>query len=195
MSVSFHAKLVGCLLAGALVLPAATRSTTRSCTVGTPTAQSYTWNFRQEAQGLLDDVAVEAYWTSYHADQLQNFSVDVDWQEHADALNAIRAEVNDMGTQLCRLETIKRVVSPWEQKAINDAAPLITEMANEAQAAITYLNQNHNHLLNPTYHAYSEAMYQQSTRLTGQMNEFDSFGKVHQQDLRLEKSLGLIKKS
>ncbi len=170
-------------------------STSRSCTVGTPTAQSYTWNFRQEAQGLLDDVGVEAYRTSYHADQLENFSVDIDWQEHANELNAIRTQLNDMGTQLCRLETIERVVSPWEQKAINDAAPLITEMANEAQAAITYLNQNHNHLLNPTYHVYSERMYQQSTRLTQQMNEFEQFEKVHQEDFRLEKSLGLIKKS
>jgi hypothetical protein len=187
MSVSFYAKLVGCLLAGALALPAASRSTVRTCAVGTPTPQSYTWNFRQEAQGLLGDVGVEAYRTSYQADQLQNFSPDIDWQDHADALNAIRDQVNDMGTQLCRLETIKRVVSPWERKAINDAAPLITEMSNEAQAAITYLNHNHNHLFNPAYHAYSEEMYQQSTRLTQQMNELENFGKVHQNDLRLEK--------
>jgi len=100
-----------------------------------------------------------------------------------------------MGSKLCRLEAIRRVVSPWEQKAIDGAAPLITEMANEAQAAITFLDDNRNHLFNPVYHAYSEEMYQQSSKLTHQMNEFDDFGKVHQEDIRLGKSLGLMKRS
>lgn len=195
MRFSFYAKLVTCLFAGAMVLPAASVTRSRPCTSGAPTAQSYTWNFRQEAQGLLDDVGTEAWQASYHADQLQNFSGDIDWQEHAVELNAIRSEVNDMGNMLCRLETIRRVVSPWEQKAIDDAAPLIAEMANEAQSAITFLNDNHNHLFNPTYHAYSREMFQQSSRLARQMSQFEDFGKVHQDDIRLEKSLGLIKRS
>ena len=195
MSVSFYAKLVGCLFAGALILPAASLSSNRACALGAPTAQSYTWNFRQEAQALLDDVGAEAWQASYHADRLQNFSQQIDWQEHADELNAIRTEVNDMGSKLCRLEVIRRVVAPWEQQAIDDAAPLIVEMSNEAQSAITFLNDNHNHLFNPAYHAYSEEMYQQSSKLSHELSEFNDFGKVHQEDIRLEKSLGLIKRS
>jgi len=195
MSVSFYARLVGCLFAGALILPAASRSTNQSCALGAPTAQSYTWNFRQEAQELLDDVGAEASQTRYHADQLENFTQQIDWQEHAHQLNAIRAEVNDMGSKLCRLEAIRRVVAPWEQKAIDDAAPAIAEMADEAQSAIAFLNNNHNHLFDPAYHAYSEEIYRQSSKLSHQMSEFDDFGKVHQEDIRLEKSLGLIKRS
>jgi len=195
MSVSFYARLVGCLFAVALILPAASLSTDRSCALGVPTAQSYTWNFRQEAQGLLDDVGADASQTRYHADQLENFSQQIDWQEHAHQLNAIRAEVNDMGSKLCRLEAIRRVVAPWEQRAIDDAAPVIAEMANEAQSAIKFLNDNHNHLFDPAYHAYSEEIYRQSSKLSHQMSEFDDFGKVHQEDIRLEKSLGLIKRS
>jgi hypothetical protein len=194
MSVSFYAKLAGCFFAGVLVMPAAV-SQNRSCVLGAPTAQSYTWNFRQEAQELLSDVGAEAWQVSFHADKLENFSAQIDWQEHAAELNAIGGEVNDMGSKLCRLEAIRRVVSPWEQKAIDEAAPLITEMANEAQAAITFLDDNRNHLFNPVYHAYSQEMYQQSSKLTHQMNEFDDFGKVHQEDNRLEKSLGLMKRS
>lgn len=195
MSVSFYARLVGCLFAGTLILPAASLSTNGSCALGAPTAQSYTWNFRQEAQGLLDDVGAEAWQTSFHADQLQNFRQDIDWQEHADQLNAIRTELNDMEGKLCRLEAIRRVVAPWEQTAIDDAAPLITEMANEAQSAITFLNDNHNHLFNPAYHVYSEEIFQQSSKLSHESGEFNDFGKVHQEDIRLEKSLGLIKRS
>jgi hypothetical protein len=178
-----------------MVLPAASVTRSRSCTSAAPTAQSYTWNFRQEAQELLDDVGAEARQASYHADQLQNFPAAIDWEEHADELNAIRAEVNAMGSKLCRLEKIRRVVSPWEQKAIDDAAPLITEMANEAQSAITFLNDNQNHLFDPGYHAYSREMFQQSSKLAHQMSEFENFNKVHQEDNRLEKSLGLIKRS
>ncbi len=195
MSVSFYARLLGCLFSGALILPAAPVSTSQSCVSGAPTAQSYTWNFRQEAEGLLDDVGAEAWQASFHADQLQNFSQQIAWQEHADELNAIRAEVNDMGSKLCRLEAIRRVVAPWEQKAIDDAAPLITEMANEAQSAITFFNDHRNDLFNSAYHAYSEQIYEQSSKLSHEMREFGDFGKVHQEDIRLEKSLGLIKRS
>ena len=176
-------------------MPAASVPQNRSCVLGAPTPQSYTWNFHQEAQALLGEVDSDAWQVSYHADQLQHFSPEIDWQLHADELNAIGDEVNDMGSKLCRLEQIRRVASPWEQRAIGEAAPLITEMANEAEAAITFLNDNHNHLLNPTYHAYSEEMYQQSSKLNHQMGEFDDFGKVHQEDIRLEKSLGLMKRS
>ena len=144
---------------------------------------------------MLDDVGLDAYWSSYHADQLDHFSPGIGWQEHAYQLNAIRDEVNDMGSKLCRLETIRRVVSPWEQKAIDDAAPLITEMANEAQSAIVFLNGNHQHLFNPAYQEYSQDMYQQSSKLSRQMSEFEDFGRVHQQDIHLEKSLGLMKRS
>lgn len=194
MSVSLYAKLAGCLFTGALIMTAAV-SQDRSCVLGAPTAQSYTWNFRQEAQQLIGDVRAEAWRVSFHADKLENFTPDIDWQEHADELSAIRSEVNDMGSKLCRLEEIRRAASPWEQRAIDDAAPVITEMANEAQAAITFLDNNRNHLFNPGYHAYSEEMYQQSSKLTHQMDEFSDFGKVHQEDIRLEKSLGLIKRS
>lgn len=195
MSVSFYARLVGCLFGAALVLPVGAATRNQSCVSGTPTAQSYTWNFSREAKGLLDDLGVEAQQTRFYADQLERFSPDVSWQEHADELDAIRSAVNDMGTKLCRLETIRRVVSPWEQKAIDDAAPLITEMANEAESAITFLNANQNHLFVPTYHEYSEEMYQQSSRLAHQMSQFEDFSKVHHEDMRLEKSLGLIKRS
>jgi hypothetical protein len=195
MRVSIYARLVTCLFAGALVLPAGSTAQNSSCASGTPTAQSYTWNFRQEAQGLLDNVGAEAWRTSFHADQLQHFSNEIAWEEHADELNAIRAEVNNMGSQLCRQEAIRRVVSPWEQKAIDDAAPLITEMSREVQSAIAFLNDNQDHLFNPTYHAYSKEMFQQSSRLAHQVSEFEDFAKVHQEDIRLEKSLGLIKRS
>jgi hypothetical protein len=190
-------RLAGCWLAAALLLPAAIRPATQSCAIGTPTAQSYTWNFSGEAQGLLGGVVSEARNARIHADNLQTFMSEpsIDWELQAEELSQIRDAVNDMASKLCRLETIRRVASPWERKAIDNAAPLITEMVDETQAAITYLNDNQTHLFNPSYTQYGPELYQRSGRLVNSVGEFVKFGEVHQEDLHLEKSLGLIKMS
>ncbi len=197
MNLYHYLKLIGCGFAAALLLPAAIRSETQSCAIGTPTAQSYTWNFSSEARELLGDVVSEAREARIHADNLQRFMSDpfIDWELQAGELSQIRDAVNDMASRLCRLEAIRRVSSPWEQKAIGRAAPLITEMADETQAAITYLNDNQTHLFNPSYTRYGTDLYRRSAKLINSVGEFTKFGSVHQEDLRLEKSLGLIKKS
>ncbi len=195
MRVYLYAKFAAGLFAGALILPAASLTHARPCSAGEPTPESYTWNFHQEAQELLGDIAAEAGQAEFHSDQLEHFSPSIDWEEHADELRAIRTEINDMGNQLCRLETIRRVASPWEQKAIDDAAPLIAEMASEARSAIQFLNEKQDDLFTPSYHALSVELYEQSSELKRTVNQFENFSKIHQQDIRLEKSLGLIKKS
>lgn len=196
MHVSHYVRFGGYLFAAALLLPAATKSENRSCALGTPTAESYAWNFPGEAQALLSDIASDARAARIHTDTLDRFAMDtsVGWQLHAVELDAVRDAVNDMGTKLCRLETIRRVSLPWEQKAINEAAPLIAEMANEAQAAITFLNDHQSNLVGMTYDGYMDGLYQRSDKLANEMNEFEKFSKVHHEDIHLEKSLGLIKK-
>lgn len=197
MSLFGYLKLGGCVLSAALLLPAATQSQARSCPVGTPTAESYTWNFRAEAQGLLDDMASQARHTRDDADQLQTVmsNAESDWQIQAQELSQIRVAVNDMGQKLCRLEAIHRVASPWEQKAIDQAAPLIAEMANDTENAITFLNNHQNDLFMPAYTSLGTDLYRRSASLAKSVTEFEKFGQVHQEDLRLEKTLGLNKRS
>jgi hypothetical protein len=189
--------LGSCLFAAAALLPAADSTEARACPIGAPTAKSYTWNFPREAEGLLDDIESDASHARMHADLLEHmmWHSNTGWQMEARELDQIRTAVNDMGTRLCRLETIRRVVSPWERKAIDSAAPQIVEMASEAQAAITYLDDNRNYLFNPEYTRYGADLYQRSARLANSMSEMEKFGKVHQEDMQLEKSLGLIDKS
>ena len=193
MSLFGYLKLGGCVLGAALLLPAATQSEPHSCQAGAPTAESYTWNFRAEAQGLLDDVGDEARQTREHADQLHTLmSTESDWEPQALELSEIRDDVNLMGRKLCRLEGIRRVASPWEQKAIDQAAPLIAEMANDTENAITFLNNGHHDLFMPAYTSLGSDLYQRSASLAKSISAFERFGKVHQEDMRLEKSLGLI---
>ena len=197
MKLFSYLKLCGGLVSAALLLPAAPRSRILSCPVGTPTPESYHWNFQTEAQGLLDDVTTEARKVRDNADQLKGMmsNAEYGWESEAFELDQIRNEINDMGQKLCRLETIRRVASPWERKAIDQAAPLIAGMAGDADHAITFLDGHENYLFAPAYTSLGTDLYERSTKLVNSVTEFEKFGQVHQEDLRLEKSLGLIKRS
>jgi hypothetical protein len=190
-------ELCGCILSMALMLPAATRQASSSCESQAPTAQSYTWNFQHEAQELLNQVGTDAREASEHADKLEGLMTgsEADWRIEADELQSIRARVNDMGVKLCRLETIRRVTSPWEQKAIDRTAPLIVEMAHDTQSAITFLDDNRSDLFNPSYRAYGTDLFNKSTNLENSVQEFESYGKIRGEELQLEKTLGLMKRS
>jgi hypothetical protein len=197
MSFISYLELGGCLLAASLAMSAAPRSQALSCQVGTPSAESYTWNFQAEAQALLETVVSDAREVQDHADHLHGMMLEpeISWQSHALELSQIRDEVNDLGQKLCRLETIRRVTSPWERKAIDQAAPLISELAHDTQNAITILNANHEYLFMPDYTSLGADLYHNSSNLVNSVTEFETFGKVHQEDIRLEKSLGFSKRS
>ena len=81
-----------------------------TCTPGKPTAESYTWNFKKEASGLLDQVKTDGMSIQRHAANLESYNGtnEIDWQLHADQLTATKAAVNDMGQKLCRLDLIRR---------------------------------------------------------------------------------------
>ena len=52
---------------------------------------------------------------------LQSFARDphMTWDAHADELEYLKSEINDIGAKLCRLQTIRRVVAPWQQNEID----------------------------------------------------------------------------
>ena len=187
----------GCVLSMVLLCPVAAMPAAKSCEGGPPTAQSYTWNFSREASALLDGVASDAVQARDHAAKLESMMVDanVGWAAHAFELSQIRAEVNDMGSKLCRLETIRRVSAPWEQQAIRRAAPLIARMVANAEAAIQFMNGHQEDLFQPGYRALGTNLYNESDNLARSVREFENYAKVHHEDMQLERTLGLIKRS
>lgn len=182
------------LLAAALMLPAGLMaSASNGCTPGEPTAASYTWNFTKEARQLITDLSNDANEIQNHAARLQSWadSDQLSWQLHGEQLMNIRAEVNAMGDKLCRLETIKRVVSPWEQKAINQAVPELRELADNTTDAIQFLNTRQGDMWMPTYRKYVENLASLSGRLSSSMNEYVAYAQVHREDKSLQKDLGM----
>jgi hypothetical protein len=137
---------------------------THECTAGKPTAASNTWNFKGEANSLFEKVQADADKIENHADKIQSFASDstIDWQVHAPQLNALKSEVDDIGAKLCRLETIRPVLSKWQQAEVDRIGANTLLMADNAQDAITFLNNNQQELWAPVYRKYANNLYDEA---------------------------------
>jgi hypothetical protein len=87
-----------------------------ACAAGKPTAASSTWDFKGEANTILEDVQFDARQALFESDKLQSFAADpgLSWESHADELDLLKGDINDIGSKLCRPEAIRRMVAPWQ---------------------------------------------------------------------------------
>ena len=116
----------------------------------------YTWNCKAEANRTFEPVARDDAAVLDHAARLDTFSRQpgIRWQSHGVELDAIKARVNDMGSKLCRLETIRRVLDPWQQREVDRIANRVQLLADNTQDAIQYLNTYQSRLLMPACEMY-----------------------------------------
>jgi hypothetical protein len=173
------------------VMPAAAGSENQ-CPAGETTAASYTWNFGSEANTIFKDVQADAQQALYHADELQSFAGDpnLDWQTHAGQLEDLKYEINDIGAKLCRLETIRRVVAPWQQKVIDQIANDTQLMADNAQDAIVFGNAKPKDLWVATYRKYLDNLDQEANALTHSVRNAVEYASVSKEYQELRNDLG-----
>jgi hypothetical protein len=69
-------------------------------------------------------------------------------------LEDLKGDINDIGAKLCRLETIRRVVAPWQKREIDRIATTVRLMADNAEDAILFVNDKPNDLWLGTYQSY-----------------------------------------
>lgn len=171
---------------------AAAVAAANKCAAAKPNAASYTWNFQNEADNIFEDIQADAARAQYHAEQLQTFARDqqVSWQSQAIELDQVRSAVNDMGERLCRLETIRRSVAPWQQRTIDRIAPAVRLMADNAQDAIVFGNNNQHILWSPTYRKYAANLYTEARQLNHTAEHAVEFAKVNTEYRELRKDLG-----
>jgi hypothetical protein len=112
----------------------------RECPAGKVSAESYTHDFKGEANAIFKDVQNDAQEALYHAGQLEGFAQNggISWESEAVQLDQVKTDINDIGARLCRLETIRRMVAPWQQGAIDQIAMDARLMADNAQDAILF---------------------------------------------------------
>lgn len=148
------------------------------CPTGPPTAASYTWNFPKEASGLLVQMKTDAMQVQNIADTLEALDrepFENYWQYDATLLNRARTRANAMDGMLCRLETIRRVSSPWEKQAISRIAPSVVELSDTTRSAIHYLNRNQVALMFPAYTDQAEIMYNKANRIVNFVDEYQKY--------------------
>jgi hypothetical protein len=155
-------KIENCLKAGALIcamagMPAVSRAQVGTCT---PTASdhSYAQGSTRETTHLLNDMQWDARQVEYHAQVMDNFAYHTNfaWDTTGIELRRIRSEVNDMGKRLCKLQRMENAVPLGEQRAIQSVAPVVREMADNADAAIRFRNTHHSGFWAPSFTANAQ---------------------------------------
>ena len=167
------------------------------CVAGPPTAASYTWDFKGEANTIFQEVRSDARQALEHAGELQSFTRNpaLSSQAHDEELLALKEDVNQMGSKLCRLETIWRVVAPWQQKEIDRIAVAVRLMADNTQDAILYANAHPEALWMPTYVKYANNLVKEAQSLANSTRDavaYNSASKEYQ-TLRHEMAGGRLR--
>jgi hypothetical protein len=174
-----------------MAVPAAFAAEACKCVPGQPTAESYTWNFHQEANQLIQQIQDESIAAASHATELQSFtdSPGLTWQAHDVQLSYLKSEIDHMGQQLCRLETIRSAVAPWQQRTINRIARDVVLMANNADDAIHYVNSHQGLLWNPTYENNLKNLANVSYNLRSTTSNAVEFAHVRAKDRELRRAM------
>jgi hypothetical protein len=132
-------------------------------------------DYSKEASGLLDDMHADAYQIAHHASILQGYATDpdVDWEMHADQLYSMKNEVDNMGKQLCRLESMQSVLPRDEQhpKTIQRIAPLVQLLADNTTDAIHYVNAHQGDFWAPVYQKYASNMNYEANSIAHEIHQ------------------------
>jgi hypothetical protein len=191
---TLRALIVTCISAAtvAFVVPGMGASV-HECVPGSPTAASYTWDFRAEANSIFQDLETLARQARGDADQLVTYNRghEVEWEMQADQLNILKQEVNDMGAKLCRLESIRSVLAPWQQAEVDRIAEEVQLMADNTQDAIVYLNAHEQELWVPTYQNYANNLYTEAGSLTESLSNAVTYANVSKEYRDLRHKLGV----
>jgi hypothetical protein len=163
------------------------------CVPGKPTAASYLWNFKGEANAIFKDVQADARRALSRADRLQSFTEDphLDWETHASQLQDLKGDINELGTKLCRLETIRRVLAPWQQREVDEIATALQLMADNAQDAIVFVNDKPDRLWVPAYRNYLSNLYTEADNLAHSAENAVAYANVSKEYRDLQLRLGV----
>ena len=175
----------GVVVVALAAVPAASAARLRACVVRTPTPASYTWNFPKEADHIFADIQTDAVHARYHSEQLQSMVSRADmlgWVSDVNQLDQVRSAVNDMGRKLCRLETIRRVVEPWQRKTIDRLADRITLLGDNTRDALVFGNTHREILWVPAFQKYVNNMYSEAKSLTRTAHHAVEYAKANAQN-------------
>ncbi len=146
-----------------------------------------------EANDLLNSLDNGLMKVARHASTLENLStnLNVSSEAHSSELSRVRADINRMGDETCRLEAIRQSVAPWQRQAIDRADVELRLIAANTDNAIVFLNASPQLTWTPTYRSYVTNLYNESSSLARSVRRYEHLARVQSKDRNLEKSLGM----
>jgi len=114
--------------------------------------QSEEWAFPVEASQLLKEIQSTANMLSRDAATLESYARGgLSGHSHGGQLTLAKEHINEIGERIERLQAIRHVAAPWQQRAIDSCVPVAVSLAGNTEAAIQHFNENRSHLWAPAY--------------------------------------------
>jgi len=135
---------------------------------------------------LMKNLAYAANDASDQASELDAaaFSSNASWEVHAERLQALKDDVNEMGRILTRLDERRASLSPSDRETLDHAAALLKNMAANSQSAIQFLNADQQNFWQPSYRKNVSSLVNESTQLASSIEHTISLDKAHAKDKR-----------
>ena len=161
---------IGVVLCALAFLPAVSKAQT--CSPAAVSDHSYARGSTRAATHLLNDMQYDARQVENHAERMDSFAYHTKfaWNTTGIELRRIRWEINDMGKRLCKLETMQKAVPLAEQQAIQNVAPVVQEMADNADAAIHFRNAHHSGFWAPSFTANAQNLQTEANTVIRQIH-------------------------
>jgi len=144
-----------------------------------------------DARTALRDVGDWASDIAEDAFHLDNLALTQrDPRGHLDGLEAIRDDVNHIGAALQALDQERASLAPWEAKALDDAMPLMRQVADRAQKAIETFRSDPTRLWANSYIGDMEEIAKDADRVATELHDYLKLEATRETESRLEQTLG-----
>ncbi|HZT70017.1 MAG TPA: hypothetical protein VFC10_09780 [Terriglobia bacterium] len=149
------------------------------------------WAYTEEASELLKEVRSLSAQLADDAHELAMYASrnQLHWRSHAFQLNQIRDHINAMGEKLERLQEVRGMLAPWQQKAVDRVVPNAQELAAHTEAAIAFLNEQQERLWMSAYVDRIRAVTDHAEEIKSSVTAFLDYAKASDRLRGLESQL------
>jgi hypothetical protein len=123
---------------------------------------------------LLEDIRDRASAARVEADYLKEMinSGRFSPLSHLARLDAVKADLNQIGKDLVKLEAERETLPDWEKQAFDRVLPLAQDAVTNANNAIDFYKNNTLHLWGAEDAGYASAIYTDSSRMASSLSQY-----------------------
>ncbi len=138
----------------------------------------------ESARDTLKDIRVHARAGAEDAYELKamianpRYSAD----SHMVRLNELRAEVNQMGKDIVKLNGERTSLPVWEQQAVDRVLPLVQDAAKNTSNAIHCYNTATNRLWGPEDSSYAEHVYRDADKIASTLGDYLTYERLQDEE-------------